>query len=78
LAAEVYTGAKKVEVRGDGNRPPNQEFRDRYCSPYILRVIKWKQRAGRDLFTHWGKERFVQGLVGKPEGKRPLGRFRRR
>ena len=31
---------KKVEVRGDGNRPHNQELRDRYCSPNIVWVIK--------------------------------------
>jgi len=28
--------------------------------------------------THGGGERCLQGLVGKPEGKRPLGRLRRR
>jgi hypothetical protein len=26
----------------------------------------------------WGEERCIQGLVGKPEGKRPLGRPRHR
>jgi hypothetical protein len=28
--------------------------------------------------THGGGERCLQGLVGRPEGKRPLGRPRRR
>jgi hypothetical protein len=28
--------------------------------------------------THGGGERCLQGLVGSPEGKRPLGRPRRR
>ena len=28
--------------------------------------------------TYGREERFVQGLVGEPEGKRPLGRHRRR
>jgi hypothetical protein len=28
--------------------------------------------------THWRGEKIVQNLVGKPEGKRPLGRPRRR
>ena len=28
--------------------------------------------------TYGGRERFAQGLVGKPEGKRPLGRPRHR
>ena len=28
--------------------------------------------------AYGGEERYIQGLVGKPEGKRPLGRHRRR
>ena len=60
-----YIGPKKVEVRRDGHRPHNQELRDRYCSPNIIWVIKRKQRAGRGVFTDWGKERCIQGFGGE-------------
>ena len=33
---------------------------------------------GRGISTYGREERCIQGLVGKPEGKRPLGRPRRR
>jgi hypothetical protein len=65
-------------VRGDGNRPHDQGPRDRHCSPNIIWVIKWKQRAGRGVFTDWGKERYMQGFGGELEGKRPLGKRRHR
>ena len=59
-------------MRGDGNRPQNQELRDRYCSPYIIWVP-----GGACLPT--GERRGAcMVLVGKPEGMRPLGRCRRR
>jgi hypothetical protein len=32
---------------------------------------------GRACRSYRGGERSAQGLVGKPEGRRPLGRFRR-
>jgi len=33
---------------------------------------------GGTCSTHGADRRFIQNLVGKPEGKRPLGRTRRR
>jgi hypothetical protein len=33
---------------------------------------------GGSCGTYGGKERRIQGLVGKPEGKRPLVKHRRR
>ena len=33
---------------------------------------------GRTCGAYWGGERCAQGSSGKPEGKRPLGRSRRR
>ena len=37
-----------------------------------------KNEMGGACRVYGGKERCIQGLVGKPEGKRPLGRPRRR
>ena len=36
-----------------------------------------KSELGRACRTYGRKERRIQGMVGKPEGKRPLGRPRR-
>jgi hypothetical protein len=43
-----------------------------------LREIGCGLWIGRTCGTHGRGEKNVQGLVGKPEGKRPLGRPRRR
>jgi len=50
-----------------------------YSSPNILRVIKSRRMRRAGHVARMGKERGVfRVLVGKPEGKRPLGRPRRR
>jgi hypothetical protein len=56
----------------------NEELNDLYSSPNIPRVIKsrimrWAGRAAR----MWERKGVYRVLVGKPEGKRPLGRPRR-
>jgi len=48
-----------------------------YSSPNIVRVIKSRRMRWAEHVARMGKRR-IQGLVGKPEGKRPLGRTRRR
>ena len=50
-----------------------------YCSPNIVRVIKWRRIRWAGHVVRMGEERgLYRVLVGKPEGKRPLGRPRRR
>ena len=57
----------------------NEELNDLYCSPNIVRVIKWRRMRWAGHVALMGEERGVyRVLVGKPEGKRPLGRPRRR
>ena len=44
-----------------------------------MRVVKSRQMRWAGHVAHMGEDRDVHGvLVGKPEGKRPLGRPRRR
>ena len=50
-----------------------------YSSPNIVRVIKSIRMRWAGHVAHMGEGRGVyRVLVGKPEGKRPLGRPRRR
>ena len=57
----------------------NEELNDLYCSPNIVRVIKSRRMRWAGHVARMGEERGVyRVLVGKPEGKGPLGRPRRR
>ena len=68
-------GPRRDEVTGEGRRLLN----DLYCSPNIVRVIKSRRMRWDGHVARIGEERGVyRVLVGKPEGKRPLGRSRRR
>jgi len=56
-----------------------EELNDLYSSPNIVRVIKSRRMRWAGHVARMGEERGVyRVLVGKPEGKRPLGRPRRR
>jgi len=57
----------------------NEELNDLYCSPNIVRVIKWRRMRWAGNVARMGEERGVyRVLVLKPEGRTPLGRPRRR
>ena len=57
----------------------NEELNDLYCSPSIVRVIKSRRMRQAGHVARMGEERGVyRVLLGKPEGRRPLGRPRRR
>jgi hypothetical protein len=50
-----------------------------YSSPNIIRQIKSKIMRWAGHVAHMGQDRKVyKVLVGKPKGKRPLGRLRHR
>jgi hypothetical protein len=52
---------------------------DFYSSPSIIRIIKSRRMRWADHVTRMGEKRNAcRLLVGKPEGKKPLGRPRRR
>ena len=56
-----------------------EELNDLYSSTNIVRVIKSRRMRWAGHVARIGEERGVcRVLVGKPEGKRPLGRPRRR
>jgi hypothetical protein len=72
-------GPKRDEITGEWRRLHNEELNAQCSSPTIIRVIKSRR-------MRWAGHvaRMVEGrgayrvLVGRPEGRRPLGRPRRR
>ena len=70
---------KRDEVTGEWRKLHNGELKDLYCSPNIVRVIKLIRMRWVGHVARMGEGRGVyKVLVGKPEGKRPLWRPRRR
>ena len=72
-------GPRRDEVTREWRRLHNEELNDLYSSPNIVRVIKPRRMRWAGHVARMGEERGTyRFLVGKPEGKRPLGRQRRR
>jgi len=73
------SGAKRDEVTGEWRKLHSEELNDLHCSPNIVRVIKSRRMRWEGHVARMGERRGVyRVLVGKPEGKRPLGRPRHR
>jgi hypothetical protein len=72
-------GLKRDEVTGEWRKLHNEELNDLCSSPNIVQVVKSRRLRWAGHVAHMEEERGVQRvLVGKPEGKRPLWRPRRR
>ena len=77
MALRIF-GPRRDEVTGEWRRLHNEELNE-YSSPNIVRVIKSRRMRWAGHVARMGEERGVyRFLVGKPEGKIPLGRPRRR
>jgi hypothetical protein len=68
----------RVELTGEWRKLHNEELRDLYFLPNIVRVVKSRRMRWAGHVARMGAEGVHRVLVGKPEGKRPLGRPRRR
>jgi hypothetical protein len=72
-------GPKRDEVKGKWMRLHNEELNDLYSSPNIIRVIKSRKKRRAGHVARMEEKRVAYMIsVGTPEGRRPLGRPRRR
>jgi hypothetical protein len=72
-------GPKRDEVTGSWRKLRGDELHNLYSSPSIIRMstLKKMRRAGN--VAHMGAKRNAYRILAeRPEGKRPLGRHRRR
>jgi hypothetical protein len=68
-------GLRRDEVTGEWRKLHNEELRDLYCSPSIIRIIKSRRMRWAGHVARMGeKKNEYRFVVVKPEGKRPLGR----
>jgi hypothetical protein len=66
-------------VTGEWRKLHNEELHDLYSSPSIIRIMKASRMRWVGHVARIEERRNAYSLlVGKPEGRRPLGRPRRR
>jgi len=78
LLSKIF-GPKGDEVTGEYRRPRNRGLHDLYWLTKIIRVIKSRRMRWAGHVARMGERRSAyRVLVGKPEGKKPLGKPRLR
>ena len=79
MVLRTIFGPRRDEGTGEWRRLHNEELNDLYSSPNIVRVIRSRRMRWAEHMARMGEERGVHMvLVGKTEGRRPLGRPRLR
>jgi hypothetical protein len=69
-------GPKRDEVTGSLRKLHNEELHNLYSPPSIIRIIKSRRTRWEGHVARMGVKSNAYGiLVGKPEGKRPLGQL---
>jgi hypothetical protein len=72
-------GPKRDEVTGEWRKLHNKELHDLYSLPSITRITKARRMRWVGHLARMGEKRKAYRLlVGKPEGRRPLGRSKHR
>ena len=66
-------GPKRDEVTGEWRKLHNEELRDLYSLPNIVRVVKSRKMRWRACGAHWGGERCAQGSSEETRGKEAIG-----
>ena len=77
-ASRRIFGSKRSEVTWEWGKLHNEERNDLYSSPNFILAVKSRRTRRAEHVASMGERRGVyKVLVGKPEGKRQLGRPRR-
>ena len=72
-------GPKRDDQTGEWRKLHNGELHDLYGKPDIIGIVKSRRLRWAGHVTRMGNERGTwKLLVGKPDGKRPVGRPRMR
>jgi hypothetical protein len=72
-------GPKRDEVMGEWRKQLSEGPHFLSSSSSIIRIMKWRRMKWKEHVARRGEKRNTYRLlVGKPEGKRPLGKPRRR
>ena len=66
-------GLRRDEVTGEWRRSHNEELNDLYCSPNIVRVIKFRRMRWTGHVARMGEERVVIGSWWENRGKETTG-----
>ena len=70
--------AKRDEVTREWRKLHNEEINDLYSPPNIVQVIKLRMIWAEQVARMGERRQVYRVLVGKPDGKKPLGRPRHR
>ena len=57
MALRGIFGLRRDEVTGEWRRLHNEELNDLYCSPNIVRVIKWRRMRWAGHVARMGEDR---------------------
>jgi hypothetical protein len=71
-------GSKRDEVTGGWRKLHNEERHNPYSPLNIIRMIETRRMRWIGHAARMGEKRNSYRVSGRPEGKRPLGRRRRR
>jgi hypothetical protein len=78
ILREEYRLRVLSRIFGPKGKLHNEELHNLYSSSSVIRIIKSRRmRWAGHVARMWEKRNAYRILVGKPEGKRPLGRLTR-
>ena len=73
MLRKIFESERQV-IAGDWRKLYSEEFNDLYCPPNVIRVTISSRMRWAGHVARMGEKRYTfRVLMGKPEGKRPVG-----